>query len=52
MGAAKNGKSTLGIPAKVGADFLAATPKGAKLPERVGKNKSNSDRSRPLGDEF
>ena len=34
MYAAKSGHSTLGIPSKVGADFIAATPKGAKLPER------------------
>lgn len=45
MYAAKEGKSTLGIPKSVGADFVAATPKGTKLPEKVSKKKS-------LGDEF
>jgi len=43
MGAAASGKSTLGIPKSVGAEFIAATPKGAKLPEK---------KSKPLGDEF
>lgn len=40
MHAAAAGKSTLGIPQKVGKDFVAAGPKGgsfAKLPEKVGK---------------
>ena len=45
MYAAKEGKSTLGIPKSVGADFIAATPAGTKLPEKVSKKKS-------LGDEF
>jgi hypothetical protein len=36
MYAAKAGKSTLGIPQKVGAEFVAADPDG-KLPARVGK---------------
>ena len=45
MYAAKEGKSTLGIPKSVGADFIAATPPGTKLPEKVSKKKS-------LGDEF
>lgn len=45
MYAAKSGHSTLGIPRKVGADFIAATPKGKKLPEHKGKHKR-------LGDEF
>lgn len=35
MGAAASGNSTLGIPQNVGVDFVAATPKGAKLPQRV-----------------
>ena len=38
MYAADEGKSTLGIPQSVGADFVAAGPKGgsfAKLPKRV-----------------
>ena len=47
MYAAKEGHSTLGIPAKVGADFIAATPKGAKLPARA-----PSKKKKPLGDEF
>ena len=34
MYAAKEGKSTLGIPKKVGAEFVAADP-GGKLPEKV-----------------
>ena len=42
MYAAKEGRSTLGIPQKVGADFIAATPKGKKLPAR----------KKPLGEEF
>lgn len=33
MGAAKAGKSTLGIPKKVGAEFIKAD-KGGKLPAR------------------
>jgi hypothetical protein len=45
MFAAAAGKSTLGIPKKVGADFVAATPAG-KLPARAKKP------SKPLGDEF
>ena len=36
MYAAKAGKSTLGIPQKVGAEFVAADKPG-KLPERKGK---------------
>lgn len=37
MGAAKSGKSTLGIPQKVGADFIKADQKRGptKLPEKV-----------------
>ncbi len=46
MYAAKEGKSTLGIPKSVGADFIAATPKGAKLPERA------KQKDKPLGDSF
>ena len=48
MYAAKEGHSTLGIPKSVGADFIAATPAGAKLPER--KKKKADDK--PLGDSF
>lgn len=42
MHASAEGHSTLGIPKKVGAEFVAATPKGSvkKLPNRVGKPKS------------
>jgi hypothetical protein len=47
MYAAEEGKSTLGIPAKVGRDFINATPKGKKLPESAPKAKR-----KPLGDEF
>ena len=47
MYAAKEGKSTIGIPAKVGAEFIAATPAGKKLPESAPKTKR-----KPLGDEF
>lgn len=35
MYAAKEGKSTLGIPQKVGAEFVAAGPVKGKLPEKV-----------------
>jgi len=38
MYAAKEGKSTLGIPKKVGAEFVAAD-KGGKLPKRAKKGK-------------
>jgi hypothetical protein len=46
MYAAKDGKSTLGIPASVGREFIAATPAGAKLPERKKKT------DKPLSDAF
>ena len=41
MGAAAAGKSTLGIPKKVGKEFIAATPKGStkNLPKKVKKGK-------------
>jgi hypothetical protein len=39
MYAAKAGKSTLGIPQKVGADFVAATPSVSNLPKRAPKGK-------------
>jgi len=45
MAAAAHGNSTLGIPAKVGKEFIAATPKGKKLPARTPKSK-------PLGEQF
>lgn len=38
MFAAAAGKSTLGIPKKVGKEFVAAD-KGGKLPKRKGKSK-------------
>jgi hypothetical protein len=38
MYAAKAGKSTLGIPQKVGAEFVAADP-GGKLPAKKNPNK-------------
>jgi len=46
MYAAANGKSTLGIPKKVGKEFVAAGPASAKLPKRAPK------KSVPLGDSF
>ena len=46
MYAAKEGHSTLGIPKKVGEDFVAAGPASGKLPERKKKP------SKPLGDHF
>lgn len=41
MAAAAHGKSTLGIPKKVGKEFLTATPKGStkNLPKRVKKGR-------------
>ena len=49
MYAAKEGKSTLGIPQKVGAEFIAADKaEGTKnLPARAPKRKS-----KPLGESF
>lgn len=47
MGAAAGGHSTLGIPAEVGREFIAATPRGKKLPESAPTTKR-----KPLGDEF
>ena len=38
MGAAASGKSNLGIPKKVGKEFIEAD-KGGKLPRRVKKGK-------------
>lgn len=43
MYAAKAGKSTLGIPQKVGAEFVTATPSAKSLPQKAPK---------PLGDQF
>lgn len=39
MYAAKEGHSTLGIPQKVGAEFIAASHGIKNLPERVGDKK-------------
>lgn len=47
MYAAEEGKSTLGIPPKVGREFIAATPPGKKLPEKAPKKAAKR-----LGDEF
>ena len=49
MAAAKAGKSTLGIPKKVGAEFMAAD-KGGKLPAKApsGGNPSSSGPPRGL----
>jgi hypothetical protein len=47
MYAAKAGKSTLGIPKSVGADFVAATPTAKGLPQKAPKKPQ-----KPLGDEF
>jgi hypothetical protein len=44
MYAAKEGKSTLGIPKSVGAEFIAATPVGTKLPAKA--------KSKPLSESF
>ena len=41
MYAAKAGKSNIGIPQSVGADFVAAD-KGGKLPQRVPKGKKKT----------
>jgi hypothetical protein len=46
MYAAKEGKSTLGIPKSVGAEFIAATPAGTKLPARA------NTKSKPLSESF
>lgn len=42
MQAAAHGRSTLGIPTKVGREFVEATPKGARLPERRRRKESPS----------
>lgn len=39
MGAAMSGHSTLGIPKKVGKEFMAAGPAKSKLPEYVHRRK-------------
>lgn len=46
MYAAEEGKSTLGIPQKVGAEFVAAGSASKNLPERKKPNR------KPLGDEL
>lgn len=51
MYAAASGKSTLGIPKKVGQEFVDATPAGKKLPAKVeGKKPARS--AKPLGQMF
>ena len=52
MYSAEEGKSTLGIPKSVGAEFVAAGPKGgsfAKLPKKV-KPKTGARTSKALGE--
>lgn len=39
MGAAASGKSTLGIPKKVGEEYIEAGPAKKKLPKKVSKKK-------------
>ena len=46
MYAAAAGKSTLGIPKKVGAEFVAADAPG-KLPAKAAPNKANPNRKKP-----
>jgi len=46
MYAAAAGKSTLGIPASVGKDFVAAGPASKNLPDKTPK------KDKPLGDQF
>jgi hypothetical protein len=41
MGAASVGKSTLGIPKKVGKEFISAD-RGGKLPKRAKKRKAKA----------
>jgi hypothetical protein len=45
MAAAAAGESTLGIPKKVGAEFMASD-KGGKLPEKVKKKNPLHDHDR------
>jgi hypothetical protein len=45
MAAAEEGKSTLGIPQKVGAEFMASD-KGGKLPPKVKKKNPLHDHPR------
>lgn len=54
MHAAAEGRSTLGIPAKVARDFIAAGPASAHLPKRKSHHATKTTRSGPkkLGDEF
>lgn len=44
MYSAKEGKSTLGIPKKVGAEFVQAD-KGGKLPEKVSDKRSKRQKA-------
>ena len=47
MGAAKSGKSTLGIPRDVGEDFISSD-RGGKLPETAPKPKGKDSSARGL----
>jgi hypothetical protein len=51
MYAAAAGKSKLGIPQKVGQEFVDATPAGKKLPARIG-DKKPARATKPLGQMF
>ena len=44
MGAAAGGKSTLGIPKKVGKEFMKAGPASNKLPNKVQKRAAGRGR--------
>jgi hypothetical protein len=50
MYAAAEGKSTLGIPRAVGKEYVAATPKQAKLPAKVRPIAKRPPRSMHPGD--
>ena len=49
MYAAKAGKSTLGIPQKVGAEFVAAGPASSSLPTRIGNKIYSRSTGAPFG---
>lgn len=50
MYAAKEGKSTIGIPQSVGADFVAAGPASSSLPAKVSHKKKPAGKT--LGEEL
>ncbi len=52
MGAAASGNSTLGIPPSVGQDFVAATPPGAKLPQKAPAPKAPPSKGAKKGKDF